>query len=243
MKFRLAFCNIHSGLDCHGEPNGERIGQWLRDHRVDVCGVVEVEGTMVSGGVDWLSALARSSGLDLITYGECFGFDYTVTGHGTFGNGLLSRIPMRLERNLLLTPAELQWDGEKPETEPRCALQVTLGPETGCNASIVITHFPYGRAGGNREVAAQTLAKALATVPGAVVVAGDFNAELDRPDLVPLRSLGFAPRQSSAPPHPPGAAESELDLILVRGADLVAYKVDSASEMSDHYPVLADIQL
>ena len=243
MQLRLAFYNIHSGLDSHGEPNCERIGRWLRDHRVDVCGVVEVEGTIASGCVDWLSGLARSAGMDYLAYGECFGFDHTETGHGTFGNGVLSRIPLRSEHNLLLTPAELQWNGENPETEPRCALYVILATETAPGVSVVITHFPYGRESAARAAAAQSLAQALTTVPGVLVVAGDFNAEFDSPEMAPVRALGFAYRPSRRPTYPTGAAASELDLILVRGGDLVAYTVDSAAQMSDHYPVLADIQL
>lgn len=242
MHLRLAFYNIHSGLDPHGEPNCERIGSWLSDHLVDVCGVVEVEDTFASGSVNWLSRLASSAGMAYLTYGECFGFDHTETGHGTFGNGLISRIPVLSEQNLLLTSAELQWDGKNPETEPRCALRVVLGTEAAPRGSVVITHFPYGRDGTNREAAAQTLAQALAMVPGAVVLAGDFNAELDSPEMVPLRALGFAHRRSRHPTYPTGAAASELDLILVRGG-LVAYTVDSAADMSDHYPVLADIEL
>jgi endonuclease/exonuclease/phosphatase family metal-dependent hydrolase len=243
MQLRLAFYNIHSGLDSRGERNCERIGQWLRDHRVDVCGVVEVEGNISSGRVDWLSGLARSAGMDHLAYGECFGFDYTETGHGTFGNGVLSRVALRSEQNLLLTPAERQWDGENPETEPRCALHVILATETATDVSVVITHFPYGRECADRAAAAETLAQALAKVPGALIVGGDFNAELDGPELAPVRALGFACRPARQPTYPTGAAESELDLVLVRGGTLVAYAVDLAAEMSDHYPVLADVQL
>jgi endonuclease/exonuclease/phosphatase family metal-dependent hydrolase len=94
-----------------------------------------------------------------------------------------------------------------------------------------------------RRYAAETLAARLRDLTGPLALVGDFNAEWDAAELRPLRELGLQRPQSGRPTYPTSAPDREIDFILVRGVQVMSYIVDTSAKMSDHYPVIADLQL
>jgi len=237
---RCGFVNIHSGVDANGDSNRIRLARWAIERDLDVLGLVEVEGVIAEGTVDWLADLARECNLDRVAYSECLAFDFRDSEHGTFGNAVLSRFPIRVIDEYLLTPESLCWDGETPETEPRKALAVQVSATDPYG--FVVTHFPYGSDSEGRRHASRVLCQRLSDLSIPYVLAGDFNADLRSTDLVPLKSLGLSRSTVQRPTYPTHRPEEEIDLVLSKGLQVDTYHVDESAIFSDHLPVYAIFQ-
>lgn len=99
---------------------------------------------------------------------------------------------------------------------------------------------------GQRRRQAERVADAAATLPGAVVVAGDLNAPIESQDLEPLRKdLVDASAAAGVPAGHPGRHSypgQAIDHVLVRGLRVASCRVATeAGDASDHWPVVAEL--
>ena len=185
-------------------------------------------------------------------------------GAATWGNAVLTRTPIR---DGLAVGLPLGADDESVEPsgsplplagvtfadapygtrEPRCAVggRVTVGDG---DIAILDSHLTYVGTE-QRRGQAEALARIADGLPGPIIVAGDFNAVIDAPELRALAGGGFDdafgavgieagdPRRASCGPYP-------IDHLLSRGLRATACRVVSeAGDASDHLPVVATFEV
>jgi endonuclease/exonuclease/phosphatase family metal-dependent hydrolase len=128
--------------------------------------------------------------------------------------------------------------GDAPDhiREPRCLL---LADVEGWRVGTA--HFSH-IGSGERLLQAEATMAAFADASPAVLL-GDLNAAIEAPELAPFASW------TDAFPVPPGADARvstddgwRIDHVLVRGASVRSCRVlTESADLSDHYPVLADL--
>jgi endonuclease/exonuclease/phosphatase family metal-dependent hydrolase len=219
-------------------PNGELIDQPLELARltdrhvryaaVQAIALVEPEDGRAIGAATWGNAvLTRTPLADGFAVGLPLGADDELVE--PFGSPLpLAGVTFA--------------DAPYGTREPRCAIggRITIG---GGDVAILASHLTYVGTG-QRRAQAEALAGIAAGLPGPLVVAGDFNALIDAPELRTLASgyddafdaVGIEPgdpRRASCGPYP-------IDHLLSRGLRATACRVVSeAGDASDHLPVIA----
>jgi endonuclease/exonuclease/phosphatase family metal-dependent hydrolase len=189
--------------------------------------------------------------------------DGRAIGAATWGNAVLTRTPLQdgfavglplgADDELvepLGSPLPLAGvtfaDAPYGTREPRCAVggRVALA---GGGVAILESHLTYVGAE-QRRAQAEALARIADGLAGPLVVAGDFNAPIDAPELGAVAN-GFEdafdavgiepgdPRRASCGPHP-------IDHLLSRGLRTTACRVVSeAGDASDHLPVIATFEV
>jgi hypothetical protein len=189
--------------------------------------------------------------------------DGRVIGAATWGNALLTREPLTDGFALGLPlgaddePVEPAGGGlplggvtfaEAPygTREPRCAVGGRLALPGG-DVAVVNAHLTYAGAA-QRRAQADALASTAAALGVPVVVAGDFNAAIEAPDLRSLAD-GFddAFRVVGVEPGDPRRASCgplRIDQLLSRDLRAIDCRVVSeAGDASDHLPVVATFAL
>lgn len=213
--------------------------------------MVSRDGELVDNAGD----LARQLGWN-VRYGAVRTFDVIEAearvGVGCFGNALLSPLPLtdvatvglpQAPLDAFVEPAGSSLRGagltyaEAPSTirEPRCLLLATVG-----GLRVGTTHLSH-RGSGERGLQAHALADA-----GAQLLLGDLNAAIDAPELVPL--AGWTDAFAEAPESDARISTDDgwrIDQVLVRGASVAepARVLREAGDLSDHYPVVAEVSV
>ena len=234
------------------------IGSFIGDLEADLVALQEVALLSFDGHlVDNAGDLARQLEMDL-RFGAVRSFDVieagTRVGVGCFGNALLSRVPIRSSRTLalpalpldaLIEPAGADHPSagvryaDVPDTirEPRCLLLAGVD-----GLAVGSTHFSH-IGSGERLLQAEATVAAFAASPALLL--GDLNAAIDAPELAPLAGWtdgftvprGDVRRISTDDGWP-------IDQVLARGASVDGCRVvREAADLSDHYPVVADVTL
>ncbi|HEU4572069.1 MAG TPA: endonuclease/exonuclease/phosphatase family protein [Candidatus Limnocylindrales bacterium] len=132
--------------------------------------------------------------------------------------------------------------GQGPR-EARCVLDCTIEAGLG-PIRVLSTHLAYvGRA--QRLAQAEEIAR-LVGPSERVVVAGDLNAAVDDPELAPLAAaLTDAFVATGTPPgdrHRESCGRQAIDHVFVKGLRPVVCRVArEAGDLSDHWPVVADL--
>jgi endonuclease/exonuclease/phosphatase family metal-dependent hydrolase len=233
------------------------IGVLLASFDADLIALQEVAVVSRNGAlVDNPGDLARQLGMP-VRYGAVRSFevieDYGVTGVGSFGNALLSHLPMDDVATVALPQAPASAFVEPPGTdhpdagltyvdaptsirEPRCLLLATVG-----GVRIGTTHFSHHGAG-ERLLQAEATIDAFGDAEPALLVA-DLNAPIEAPELGPFASWsdGFV-----EPPGDPGRVTTDdgfrIDQVLARGASASPVRVvREAGPLSDHYPLVTTV--
>ncbi|MGH2357678.1 MAG: endonuclease/exonuclease/phosphatase family protein, partial [Candidatus Limnocylindria bacterium] len=186
-------------------------------------------------------------------------------GAGLFGNALLSRIPIRTARTLALPMATDDASVEPPGAdhplagvryadapastrEPRCLLIAEVELPAGAPATIGSVHLSH-IGSGERALQAAACVRALSQVEGPVVLAGDLNAAIDSAELAPLRdgwtdAFGVAEIPAGDERRATTEDGAAIDHIFVRGAVVLdCRRVDEAGWLSDHLPLLAELEI
>lgn len=233
------------------------IGALLDSLEADVIALQEVALVSRDGDlVDNAGDLARQLGME-VRYAAVRTFDVreadATLGAGLFGNALLARAAMADGRVVALPQAPSNAVVEPPGSdhpaagiryadappsirEPRCLLLASV-------AGVTVGTAHYSHIGsGERLLQAEATVGAYGDVTPAVLL-GDLNAAIEAPELAPLAAWtdGFA--------EPPGDSARvstddghRIDQVLVRGASVHGCRVArEAGELSDHYPVIAEI--
>jgi len=246
----------------------ERIASIIASFDADVVTLQEVTIMNVEGEVhDQPAELARLSRMSA-RYGAVHSFPLVEpetgrsVGSASWGNALLSRLPLRdgfttglpraADDDLLEPPgtdhplAGVRYgDSDPGHREARCAVGGRLATGDGRDVAIVTAHLTYiGRA--QREAQAVALAATADKLGQPAIVCGDFNAPLGAPEIAPLTdsyedvftAAGIAvddPRRRSCGPW-------AIDHILTRGLTTFACRIaGEAGDASDHLPAVADL--
>jgi endonuclease/exonuclease/phosphatase family metal-dependent hydrolase len=223
----------------------------------------EVTVMTVDGAVtDQPADLARLTGRNA-RYGAVHAFPLVepetreAVGAAMWGNAVLTSVPMAggftralprpADADLVEPPgfahplAGMRYgDTEPGHREARCVVGGSVG-----DVAVATTHLTYiGREQRARQVAA--VRDAVASRPGPAVLAGDFNAAMEAPEVAPLvdglvdafAAVGIPPaddRRRSCGPW-------SIDHVFVRGLRVLDCRVVSeAGDLSDHLPVLAEL--
>jgi endonuclease/exonuclease/phosphatase family metal-dependent hydrolase len=183
-------------------------------------------------------------------------------GAATWGNALLTRLPLEdgFASGLpigadadLVEPAgsgmplggTIFLDAPYGSREPRCALGGRIRAADGL--TLVTTHLTYA---GTQQRAAQAdaLAAMAAAAGGPVVVAGDFNAAIEAPELRPVAqafddafsAVGIEPGD----PRRASCGPLRIDHVLSRGLRALDCRVvTETDDASDHLPVVTTFEL
>jgi endonuclease/exonuclease/phosphatase family metal-dependent hydrolase len=230
------------------------IGSFISGLEADVAALQEVallsrDGELVDNAGD----LGRQLGM-AVAYGAVRTFDVFEggirRGAGVFGNAILSRAPLgsirvidlpAAPRDAFIEPpaaddpaAGLRYADAPPTIrEPRC---LVIGTHEGLR--IGTAHFSHVGSGERRLQAQATVAAFEGAAPA--LVAGDFNAAIESPELEPFDGWTDA---FAEPPGDPGRITTDgghrIDHVLARGVSVSAARVlRGAGDLSDHLPVL-----
>ena len=234
--------NVHAGMDPAGNDNLARVARVIRENRVDIALLQEVDRhTERSGGVDqvgrlgWLTALYDTFGKTLDFQGGQYGIA-----------ALTSRPPTAHALHpLLVRPAPERAGGSG---EPRAVLHLSL-PTSAGSIHIVNTHLDPAPAGDSRlheMTGLLELAESLAEFGWPVLIGGDFNAEPEAAVVEKLRSAGWvdAWARCGAGPgdtYPASGPLKRIDYLFLP-ADVVCVLAEVLPvEASDHRPLLVTV--
>jgi endonuclease/exonuclease/phosphatase family metal-dependent hydrolase len=246
-----------------------RIAGIIADIDADLVALQEVALLTPNGDVhDQPADLARLTGMD-VRYAAVQAFalvepeDEHAIGAATWGNAILSRrpledgfalgLPIGADDDLVEpvdSPSPLAGvafaDAPYGTREPRCAVGGRLA-EAVTGVSIVGAHLTYAGTEQRRQQV-----EALATIADGlgspVVVAGDFNAPIEAPEMRTLASrFDDAFAQLGVPAGDPRRAScgsQRIDHLLTRGLRATACAVyREAGDASDHLPVVATFEI
>jgi endonuclease/exonuclease/phosphatase family metal-dependent hydrolase len=226
-RLTLATYNIHRCVGGDGRMDPRRIAAVLREVDADVIALQEVASRRADAA-DLLAELAPESGMAIVLGPTLQRED------ASYGNALLTRLPIRESRRL---------DLSVPGREPRGALQVTMD-WAGRELRVAATHL--GLAPRERRTQVRSILAEFAAEPtGVEVLMGDLNEWFlwGRPLRWLRRRFAPSPAVRSYPARHPLFA---LDRIWVRpGAALLTierHETTLARVASDHLPVKAVIE-
>ena len=215
---RVAAFNIHGGKGRDGRRDLNRTAAALSDF--DLVGLNEVHG----GDPDQAERLGRATGMAWL-----FAPVERVGGRDDFGNGLLSRLPVRHWQRLPIS-------GTAAETHRNVLLARV--PYGGRTVNVLLTHLarPAGERPGQLRAVAELF---LALEPPAVLM-GDLNTR--RGDAQIERLLKEEGVIDALDAGGDGEPEPTIDWVLVRGLRVVsAGRRDQGA--SDHPLVWAELEV
>ncbi|WP_169974359.1 endonuclease/exonuclease/phosphatase family protein [Tautonia rosea] len=230
IRLRILTYNINHGEGIDSRIDLNRITSVIQHAQPDLVALQEVDRGMArTGRLDQARLLASRLGMEYV-----FGENFEFLG-GSFGNAVLSRVPITEHRNHLLpSPAG---------GEPRGALSATLSlADDGSTFRIISTQFDHRQDDRNRLAAADWLA-GLADNPDAppAILAGDLNAIPTSPTVRRLSTRWTPASPEVMPTVPANAPRAAFDHVFVAPADrwsIVEVRVLPDSEASDHRPIL-----
>ena len=235
------------------------IGSFIDGVDADVVALQEVALLSRNGDlVDNAGDLARQLGME-VRFAAVRTFevaeDGATGGVGCYGNALLSHTGFRTARTVALPAAPMAAfvepagarhrlagiryaDAPPSVREPRCLLMAEIDGLT-----VGSTHFSH-IGSGERLLQAEATLAAFADASPALLL-GDLNAAIETPELAPLATWtdGFAAAAGDAARISTDSG-SRIDHLLARDAAVSECRVlRDAGELSDHYPVVAEIDL
>ena len=217
--------NIRHGQGMDGKINLERLAKIIKKENPDLVALQEVDKSCKrSGNVDQAAELGR-----LLKMEHAFGKFMSYQG-GEYGMAVLSRFPIaKIVRHQL------------PEgAEPRCALEVKVTPKGWREPlSFIGIHLDWTKG----DFRLKQVAK-LVDLKGAVILAGDFNAERGSKTLKILGDTGWKIlREISTKTFPADKPTYEIDFFIERGLPDFTYmeRVIEEKVASDHRPITAEI--
>lgn len=241
-SLRIMTYNIHRCVGTDGRLSPARIARMIASCDPDLVALQEVDlGRAATGHVDQAAWIARE--LEM----ECTFHPSIVSGSESYGNAILSRVPVRVRRLGLLPVL-----AGAPRGEPRGALWVTVA----CgdfNWQLFATHLGLSRRERQLQMAALLGPDWLGhpECDGPVVLCGDFNAHSNS-SLYRQLAARFRDVQTAVAGHRPRNTWFSrypllrLDHLFV-SPELVVKSVrvpDSylAGVASDHRPVIVDLE-
>lgn len=211
----------------------EIMARVIRDCDADVVGLNEMRGKGLDPEyTEQVEILAKLTGMNDFYFAPAIEFP----SKGPYGNGFLSKLPIRKAETVLIEDPSPKGYGGYYET--RCVLKAEL--EGG--VTVLVTHF--GLNPDEQENAVKTILKHMADQK--CILMGDFNVRPDNPVLAPIRekmkdAADFfdAPKLS----FPSDTPNRKIDYIFVSpDVEIVAADIP-AIVASDHRPHTATVRL
>lgn len=241
---RVMTFNIHHAAGTDDVLDLSRVAQVIRDSRLDVVGLQEVDrhyGAR-SNFVDQASWLARELNMHVV-YGANLDLDPLSPGQPRrqYGTAILSNFPI------------LDWDNTYlprfANHEQRGLLRARINVR-GVPVQVYNTHLQHNDAA-ERVAQAQAITQLIGTPEESVVLVGDLNATPAAPEIRTfaenLVDAWEAAGVGEGHTHPAEDPTHRIDYILQSG-DVVARTIavvtsPVAATASDHLPVVADLAL
>lgn len=234
--------NVHSCIGTDAQLSPERIAEVIAQDQPDVVCLQELDsGRLRTQRQNQAQVIADRLGMDF----HFFAAIRLAEEH--YGDAILSRHPLRLERAALLP-----WPKSPLAFEPRGALWVSVTCE-GTEWQIINTHLGLGRA--ERRLQAATLASAewigAAALKPPVIVCGDFNSrpsskvqQILASQVKDAQFLVGGARQRTFSTRLPVLC---LDYVFVtpgvRVRELRTIRTPLARVASDHFPLVAEVEV
>jgi endonuclease/exonuclease/phosphatase family metal-dependent hydrolase len=228
-SYRVLDWNIHTAVDDDGQVVLGDVLELIRSQDPDVVVLQEVgRGWPIAGQSDDLEWLARR--LDM-------GYEWAPAADAQFGNAILSRYPIELDRVLQLPY------GEGPQE--RSAIGATVGVDPGL--FVVGVHLQHGDRPATR---ADQIDAVVDTWGGtdAWLLAGDLNMQPGSPEIVTLEESGLTSVQdligdpTASTARDPLGPVDRVDWIWITSDTLdVANFAILPSQASDHLPLVVDV--
>ena len=234
---RVMTYNIHVGIGMDKKLDLRRISQVILSDRPDLVALQEVDrGVKRTSGIDEIVELARLTRMD---YAFAPNLDYQG---GKYGVAILSRYP--------ILAIDHRRYANKREAERRGLLRVEVMVK-GQRVNFVNTHLDYQFADA-RLFETEQLLKALASVDGPLIVAGDFNDEpTGRSYQLMLSNFTDGWNDvlerggGNGLTYPSDKPVKRIDYIFIRknnGVSAIKAVVRSTLA-SDHLPLVVDLEL
>jgi len=199
----------------------------------DICGLNEVRGLGKTAGYTAQAETLAS----LLGYHGVFGRSIYVNGTEPYGNGLVSRFPIR-RMEVIPIPDPIIRE-EHAHGESRSVLRCEL--DIGEGFAVYQSHFDLDDTA--KEHAAAFVHSLFRREPLPAVLMGDFNMEPDHPYLAPLQRdfCSTDPLLAGQCTYPSHAPEIKIDYIFTNRQVTVRHCEIADVIASDHRPVWADI--
>lgn len=232
---RLAAFNIAHGRGLDRKVNLDRTASVIRQMAAHVVCLQEVDRHF-GGRSDHLDqALELSRALDMqVVFGASLTRSTRDGRAREYGNAVLSHLPI-LTHDLYPLPS-----GEGHE--PRSAQRVLIELDGGA-LWVVNTHLSHESAE-DRTAQARAMRELVEVEIGAAVIAGDFNADNDAPELAALDDLRDAWTecgQGDGATHPAHRPNKRLDHVLCSAGVIASASHVVSSDASDHLPLVVDL--
>lgn len=227
---RVVTYNIHHGADYQDTPSLDSITAVLADLDADIIALQEVDMNLPRSGRQKQAAeLARR-----LNMGYVFGAAMHY-GIGSYGNAVLSRLSIAGYNTIPLPDPQ----------EDRCCLQVNI--QVGQD----VLGFFAVHLGLNHQLRMQHLEQqvlpAVLRFPGAVILAGDFNATSSQPEIELITHYltdsfhyNSGNLLNTFSSHKPMA---RIDYIFTNSSLQIKRSYITSSDASDHFPVTAEMIL
>ena len=257
MKLKIMSYNIAGGRSFEFGPDYRPIihgeltyAAKIKEIAPAVCGMNEVDYRLPrSGRVRMAQMIGDAAG-----YESAYAPAVTWTnkyGIGTYGNGLLSKYPIKEIESIPIPNPETKKEGFY--YEPRVILHTTIDIE-GRDVEFFVTHV--GLADEEKELAIKTLMPYVLITDNPVIVMGDFNMTSDNPimkpllntlqdtfDVFPDKTIYTWPCKAEMFPNTDPKTHEKIDYILVSNH----FKIESVEIpeliLSDHKPYIAYLDL
>lgn len=223
--------NIHRGLGLDRRRDLDRIADVIAETGADVIGLQEVIRENGTAHADQATYLADRLGLTLVM---------GVTrphGAGTFGNAVLTRLPVL---------ASAHYDLSRAAREPRGCLRVDLVVH-GTALHIFNCHFGLAFRERREQIALLAAFMRAGERRGPRVLMGDFNEWHRGPVSRSLRREFASPARRMRRTHPALFPLFKLDRIYwdleLEGREVHVHRSRLARIASDHLPVVARLRL
>ncbi|WP_425619424.1 endonuclease/exonuclease/phosphatase family protein [Anatilimnocola sp. NA78] len=234
LQLRVLSYNIHHGEGVDGKLDLERIAKVILSVKPDLVALQEVDRKVKrSKEVDQPAELAR-----LTEMKAAFGGNLALQG-GEYGNAILSRFPIKADKNHLLPNLE--------SGEQRGVLQAEIEvPKLASPLLFLATHFDHRRKDEERVDSAKFINGLLSkTGDREALLAGDLNDVHSSRAITELQTSWKLANETPQPTIPVEKPTRQIDFVLLRPAarwKVVDVKVLDEAVASDHRAILAVLE-
>lgn len=237
------------------------IGSLLASLEADLIALQEValvsrDGELVDNAGDLARQMAMAVRYAAVRTFEVREAD-ALLGAGTFGNALLSPRPLASSRVVALPQAPMDAHVEPPGAdhpaagiryadapptirEPRCLALASL-------AGVVVGTAHFSHVGSGERLLQSRAALAAYGDASPALLVGDLNAPIEAPELAPFAAAGWTDGFAEPPGDPARVSTDDgyrIDHVLGRGLHVQSCRVlREAGDLSDHFPVLAELDV
>lgn len=240
VSLRVLNYNIHTGIGVDGTLDLARTADVIRDSRADVVALQEVdvhwgERSQFRDQAGELAGLLRMR----LFFAPVYDLDPLAAGQPRrqYGVAILSRLPMPHTANHQITRLSTVEQNPTPKPAPGFAEAVVLA--RGVPVHVYVTHLDFRPDPAVRAAQVADMLRIMGNGPN--ILAGDFNATPDAPELAPLwAELTAAP---TGPTFPADEAVKRIDYVAVSAGVRVRSASAPTTLASDHRPVLTELSV